>query len=418
MNCENAANAYLVRQQKKLSGPARASHTDPPLSCRMSTSGMRRGDTAGASSRFRQESGCNEAEHPWWCDMDSIKEDRVERMLASWATPLQSKFQLLEKRCEELAQRLDACELCIGQTSALKSRVVMLEATCLAQTDLLNEKVDDNLDLEVNSEMLGASSQMSSRGCSQSLQRTLAKQGGQTLHEHLVSPSRLALPKAQETLSKLKTRMANDHSAPSTLTFSLDADGFQAKIAKAQSVADGQHRFAHKVNELAKLQETLSKLKTCMAKDHIASSNQPSGLDPDGFEANIAKAQSVADGQHLFPHEVNELAKLQASPRQLLGSVSTISRLHDPESACLQRAHSHDPQEQCVLGQRAAVSEQRQQLPLLERRACLANKLRVLQGRVSGNASRGLSWHAQSRFPAVPEVALCGTGTRARHMTA
>merc|ERR1719458_584706 len=133
----------------------------------------------------------------------------------------------------------------------------MMEEVFLAQTDRINKQVKNILDVQAKAELLGASLQMSSRGCSQSRQQKATEPG--------VSPSQLALPKAEEILNKLKTCMSQDQGASGCPTSGLDTDGLKASIArtsKAPSVADVNRLLTQEVNELAKWQAGLRQLPT------------------------------------------------------------------------------------------------------------------------------------------------------------
>jgi len=266
----------------------------------------------------------------------------MEKLLASWSRPM-------EIRCEKLAQRLDKCEPCIHELGALKSRLLMLETTFLAQVDAKNIPLMKQVEEDVNAQA--------------ALDRRLLEE--QTALERQ--------PLERETLQqRLVERRANQ------LSRSHSAD------------------------------HVLNTTKRFIDKDLVVSSRQTWCPGVVGSEGNIVKVTSeVIDSLTL---EVNKLTMGQASvgrvQRGLVGSASSNRGVYALKNPGRQRDPSCDCQEPGVLWQGAALSEQQQPKQQTEqRRPFLAAKLRASQQGLSDTASQGLSWHAVGQLPMVPEEA-------------
>jgi len=322
MKCVTSAVSRQACPSRRLPKPAKSPETpnSRPLPVR------RRGADDGCN-RFREDNNSHEARSPWWCDIDSINQNRTEKLFAAWSMPLVKCCEMLEAKCEELAQRLDACEQRMGESSALKSRLTLLETVCFSQSRAINtplrKKVGQASDAQTNQKLFGVPP-LAERG------NKLTKQEGQT-----------ARLNASAMLNTSETFIDKGHGALSNQTHRTDTNGFEGKIAKA----------------------TL------------------------GAVVNDSLTQEVK--------KFNKCARLRQLPLVLVGSASSSSsNLHAPETAGMQRGHSHACREPDVLWQGRPPSLQQQRS---------AGCLKVLQPGVSGIASRGLSWHAGHQLPAVPE---------------
>mmetsp|Transcript_73269 Transcript_73269/g.141728 ORF Transcript_73269/g.141728 Transcript_73269/m.141728 type:complete len:386 (-) Transcript_73269:323-1480(-) len=123
--------------------PAGSSRTErtPPPSAR-AHAGLLLGTQARDSRNIlRRESTDGVVEAPWWCDIDSMDQDKIERLFHVWSQPLRSRCKNLEVACSQLTRRLDAIEPCIAETKTLESQVNMLGLSVLACSDAVRMRL-------------------------------------------------------------------------------------------------------------------------------------------------------------------------------------------------------------------------------------------------------------------------------------
>jgi len=280
--------------------------------------------------------------------MDSISQNRMETLFAAWSKPLENWCKALEAKCQELTQRLDAFELSIDEKGLLESRLIMLEARVLAQTDAIKasimKKIEENVDLQNDSECLRTARHHSALDCLQNL-----------------SPGGLA----EQELHTMQGRQALH--GPS-------ASASQSQLARLNAP------------------EMPNTLKTFFDRGQGTLSNQAHSTDGDGFDSTAGNAASVEHVDESLTREVNGLSKRLVSvdplTRGRVRRASVGNTVHAPLSGCMQRDLSDDRQARGMLWHAVAESQQQQPPPpLRQRRQCSADNLTVIEPGPSSAAS-------------------------------